>query len=271
MGNKLTESVRRAFLVLEAFSITSPAMALQEVANKVGLPKVTTLRYLHTLMLLGYVLREGKSGLYRLGPKVLDMGFTVLGNMELRQVAMPYLDELSRISDQNVSLGILDKTEIMYVERIRRRHIVNIYGVGSRVSSYRTSIGRALLAYLPETKLRRLVAEILKQPETAKHLGPKGERFFSLLKQVRQKGYALINGEFIPGMRAIGAPVLDAKGVAEGAVNISVYSAEVSLEKLVNRHVPLLLETVRKISLVRGCPPATAAVLGDIKTSQGPV
>ncbi len=258
MGNKLTESVKRAFLVLEAFSIMSPAMTLQEVANKVGLPKVTASRYLRTLMALGYVVREPDSALYRLSAKVLDLGFTVLGNMELRQAAMPHLEELSRLSDQNVSLGILDKTEIMYVERIRRRQIVNIYGVGSRVSSYRTSIGRALLAYLPEAELQSLVTQILKQQDAANDLGPRGERLFTLLKQVRKKGYALTNENYIPGMRGIGAPVLNARGVSEGAINIAVYSTEVSLEELINRHVPLLLETARKVSLVRGCPVGSA-------------
>jgi len=261
MGNKLTESVQRAFSVLEAFSIMSPAMTLQQVASSVGLPKVTALRYLRTLILLGYVSREADSALYRLSPKVLDLGFTVLGGMELRQAAMPYLEELGRISDQNVSLGILEKTEIMYVERIQRRHIVNIYSVGSRVSSYRTSIGCALLAFLPEAELRSIVAKILEQPDAANHLGPKGEQFLALLKQVRKKGYAVNNEQYIPGMRGIGAPVLDARGTAEGAINIAVYSAEVSFEELIHRYVPLLLETARKVSLVRGCPVTSAAVL----------
>jgi IclR family pca regulon transcriptional regulator len=264
MGNKLTESVRRVFSVLEAFSIMSPAMTLQQVANKVGLPKVTALRYLYTLTLLGYISREANPAFYRLSPRVLDLGFTVLGGMELRQVAMPYLEELARISDQNVSLGILEKTEIMYVERIRRRRIVNIYSIGSRVNSYRSSIGCALLAFLPEADLQSTVAEILnKQPDAAKHLGPKGKQLFKLLKQVRKNGYAVNNEQFIPGMRGIGAPVLDARGAAEGAINIAVYSAEVSLTELIDRYVPLLLETARKISLVRGCPVAAAAVLAS--------
>jgi IclR family pca regulon transcriptional regulator len=262
MGNKLSESVRRVFSVLEAFSVISPTMTLQQVANKVGLPKVTSLRYLHTLTALGYVSREVNPALYRLSPKVLDLGFTALGGMELRQAAMPYLEELARISDQNVSLGILEKTEIMYVERIRRRHIVNIYSIGSRISSYRSSIGCALLAFLPEADLRNTVAEILnKDPIAAKYIGPKGKQLFKFLTQVREKGYALNNEQFIPGMRGIGAPVLDARGVAEGAINIAVYSAEISLKELIDRYLPLLLETAHKISLVRGCPLATAAVL----------
>jgi len=262
MGSKLTESVQRVFSVLEAFSVISPAMTLQQVSNKVGLPKVTALRYLHTLMVLGYVSREADPALYRLSPKVLDLGFTVLGSMELRQAAMPYLEELARISDQNVSLGILEKTEITYVERIRRRHIVNIYSVGSRVNSYRSSIGCALLAFLPEADLQSTVAEILnKEPDAAKYIGPNGKQLLKFLKQVRKKGYALTNEQFIPGMRGIGAPVLDARGVAEGAINIAVYSTEISLKELIDRYVPLLLETARKVSLVRGCPLATAAVL----------
>lgn len=260
MGSKLTESVQRAFAVLEGFSVASPALTLQQVADRVGLPKVTALRYLRTLMSLGYLSREADSTLYRLSPKVLDLGFAVLGGMELRHAAMPYLEELGRLSDQNVSLGILDKTEIMYVERIRRRHMVTTHGVGSRVSAYRTSIGWALLAFLQEAELQRVVAEILKQPDAARYLGTNGEALFARLAEVREKGYALTNEQYIRGMRGIGAPVLDAKGCSEGAINIAVYSEDVSLEQLIDVYVPLLLEAGHKISLVRGWPERPAAL-----------
>ena len=172
--------------------------------------------------------------------------------MELRQAAMPYLEELGRVVDQNVSLGILDGTEIIYVERIRRRHIVNIHGVGSRVNACRTSIGCAILAFLSETETRNILAKILEEPEAREFCGPDGKQLLTILEEVREKGYAVNNEQYIPGMRGIAAPVLDAKGVAEGAINVSVFSHEVSLEQLTEQYVPILLEVAHKVSSVRG-------------------
>ena len=78
MGSKLTDSVQRAFAVLEAFTPTTSSMALQQIVDRVGLPKGTTFRYLRTLMFLGYISRNADSGRYMLSPKVLDLGFALL-------------------------------------------------------------------------------------------------------------------------------------------------------------------------------------------------
>lgn len=250
MGSKLTDSVQRAFTILEAFSITSPALTLQQVADGAGLPKVTALRYLRTLMALGYVLHDADPNRYRLGPRVLHLGFNVLGGMELRKVAMPYLEELSRITDQNASLGILDDTEVLYVERIRRRHIGEMYNVGSRISAWRTATGTTILAFLPEHELQGFLTRLLRT-DAAKFIGPKGGQLTKVLKNVRKAGYA-VNEQYTQGRRVIAAPVLNAGGIAEGSVNISVYGEEVSRAQLVERYLPMLLETVHKISSARG-------------------
>jgi IclR family transcriptional regulator, pca regulon regulatory protein len=250
LGSKLTDSVQRAFTILEVFSITSPALTLQQVADGAGLPKVTALRYLRTLMALGYVLRDTDPSRYRLGPKVLHLGFTVLGAMELRKVAMPYIEELSRIADQNVSLGILDDTEVLYVERIRRRHIHEIYGVGSRISAWRTATGSIILAFLPEHELQSFLSRLL-QTDAARSIGPKGAQLMKTLKSVRKEGYA-VNEQYTTGRRVIAAPILNAGSAAEGAINISVYGDEVTCGELVERYLPMLLETAYKISAARG-------------------
>lgn len=254
MGSKLTDSVQRAFAILEAFSLATPRMTLQQVADKIGLPKVTTFRYLRTLASLGYVSREAGSNGYALSPKVLHLGFTLLGGMELRQVALPYLEELSRIAGQNVGLGVVDKTEVVYVERIKRRRIINVeYGVGSRVSIYRTAIGRAILAYMSEAEVLGIVKEVVgREPEAGAYVGPNGQRLLGMLRETRNKGYAANDEEYIPSLRAIGAPIFDGLGVIEGAINMSVFSIEIGMDELIANYVPLLVKTAQEISSARG-------------------
>jgi IclR family pca regulon transcriptional regulator len=246
--------VQRAFAILEAFSPTEPRMTLQQVADKIGLPKVTSFRYLRTLTALGYITKEPDSNGYRLDPKILRLGFTVLAGMELRQTALTHLQELSRIAGQNVGLGVVDKTEVVYVERIKRKHIINVdYGVGSRINMYRTSAGRAILAFMGRAEMWNLVKKILEEDRSAAdEIGATGDKLSGILEQVRRQGYATNNEEFISGLRAIGAPLFDGRGIVEGAINIVVFSHEVSQEDLVRDYLPLLLDTARKISSARG-------------------
>jgi IclR family transcriptional regulator, pca regulon regulatory protein len=253
MGSKLTDSVQRAFAVLEAFGPASPTMTLQEVAEKIGLPKVTAFRYLRTLVSLGYVSRPAGSNGYTLSPKVLHLGFTALGGMELRQVALPYLQDLAGLAGQNIGLGVVDKREVVYVERIKRRRIINVdYGVGSRVSIYRTAIGRAILAFMSDAEVTDIVREILKDEEAAEFVGQEGGKLLTMLQEVRREGYAANNLGFIPGLRAIGAPLFDGRGIVEGAINMTVISMEISMEELTGKYAPLLLTTAENISSARG-------------------
>jgi IclR family pca regulon transcriptional regulator len=183
----------------------------------------------------------------------MSLGFVVLASLELRDVAFPFLEELARMTDQNVNLGIADKTEVVYIERIKRRRILNIDNyVGSRLSIYRSSIGLALLAFMGESEFQHSLEEILKEAKGAPHVGSKGELLIERIEEVRKCGYAVNNEELMTGLRAIAAPVFDRRGRAEGAINLPVFSIEVSMEDLIDRYLPLLLETAEKISTARG-------------------
>jgi IclR family pca regulon transcriptional regulator len=251
--NEYVNSLQRGMQILEAFTAAEPRLRLQQLTFKTELPKTTVFRFLRTLTSLNYLHFDLKTKTYSLGPRVMSLGFTVLSTLDLRDAALPHLEELSRISDQNVNLGILDKTEVVYVERIKRRRILNIdLHVGSRLDLYQSSIGRAILAFLAEDEFRRIFGEIMKDREARRRVGPGGKQLLKKLEEARRKGYALNDEEMIPGLRAIGAPVFNYKGIVEGAINMPVFSAEVSLRELTERYLPLLLDTAKKISATRG-------------------
>ncbi len=246
-------SIQKAFQVLEVFNPSEPRLRLQQIIEKTNLPKTTAFRLLRGLTSLNYLYFDQKTKMYSLGLRVMSLGFTVLSTLDLRDSALPHLEELSRISDQNVNLGILDKTEVVYIERIKRRRILNIdLHVGSRLNAFQSSIGRAILAFLPEDEFQKTIREIKKDPEARKQIRFDEKELFKKLEEVRRKGFALNNEEMIPGLRAIGAPVFNYKGVVEGAINMAVFSVEVSLRELMERYLPLLLETAKKISATRG-------------------
>jgi IclR family pca regulon transcriptional regulator len=252
-GAKLAESVQRAFSVLEVFTPARPTMKLREVSDTTGLPKVTAFRFLKTLMSLGYIAHDPRTKTYSLTARVLSLGFTVLASIPLREVALPYLDDLSRVTQQNVNLGIIDGTDIVYIERIKRRRILNIDNyVGTRLKLYETAIGKAAMAFMPDVDLQWTLSEILKDPHAISHIGPRGKKLLKELGDIRTGGYALNNEELIKGLRSIAAPIRGAGGTSEGAINLPVFSAEVSLKELTERYLPLLLEAADRISAIRG-------------------
>jgi IclR family pca regulon transcriptional regulator len=253
MRAKLTESVQRAFMILEAFSPDTPRIKLQQLSEKVYLPKVTIFRSIRTLEGLGYIHRDPASKTYNLTPRVMLLGYTALASIDLREFALPYLQELTRLTSQNVNLGIIDKTEVVYIECVksrRRLHVPNY--VGSRLNIYRTSIGLALLAFMPAADLAPIVEMISKTPDAREYLGAKGKLLWEKLRKVRTDGYAVNDEQFIPGSRGIAAPIFDGRGEIEAAINMPVFSSEVTLEDLLDEYLPLLLETARKISEGRG-------------------
>jgi len=250
---KFVTSLQRGLEILEAFTPAEAKLKLRELTLKTGLPKTTVFRLLKTLISLDYVHFNSEAKQYSLGPRVMSLGFTVLSSLDLRDAALPHIEDLSRIADQNVNLGILDRTEVVYIERIKKRRILNIdHHVGSRLNIYQSSIGRAILAFLRKDKFREVLREILKDREAVKHIGPNGEQLLEKLQETHLKGYALNDEEMTPGLRAIGAPVFNAQGEVEAAINIPVFSQMVSREELIQRYAPLLLDTAKKVSAARG-------------------
>jgi IclR family pca regulon transcriptional regulator len=246
-------SLDRGLKILRAFTPAKPELRLLDITNLTSLPKTTVIRLLKTLTSLNYIRFDSNNRKYYLGPEVMSLGFTVLSSMDIREIALPYIAELSRISDQSVNLGILDRSEVVYIERIKKRTILNIdQHVGSRLSSYRSSIGRAILAYLEKKDFEIVLREILKEKNSVDFIGPKGKSLLKILEKVRQKGFALNNEELIPGLRAIGAPIFNSEGNVEAAINMPVFSQMVSLTELTEKYAPMLIETAQMISEARG-------------------
>ena len=114
-------SLVRGLAVLSSFSEDHPLLGITELATKLQLNKSTVHRYVHTLKTLGYLEQDAKTRKYRLGIRVVDLGLAVLSGMELRQIALPYLEELATEFGHTVNMSVLDRNEIIYIERVRTK------------------------------------------------------------------------------------------------------------------------------------------------------
>jgi IclR family pca regulon transcriptional regulator len=258
-GTSTSQSLERGLAILSAFKSGRPLLGVSELGREIELTRSTTHRYVATLAKLGYLQQDPATKKYRLGPRVLDLGFSAIHSMELREFAAPHLRSLSDETGYTVNMAILDGTDIVYVERCRsslagqRAIDLNLH-VGSRLPAYCTSMGKVLLAFLPAAERTAVLDETrLNQrgPNTlTDRAGLEAE-----LDRVRANGLAINNQELAYGLRSIAAPVLNGTGEVAAAINLAVHSSMVSMEKLVAGLSPALVRTAARISEHAGYRP----------------
>ena len=255
-----SQSLERGLALLSVFTSTRPLIGVSDLAREVGLSRSSAHRYIATLAALGYLEQDRPSRKYRLGPRVLDLGFSAINSMELRQIALPDLQSLSDATGHTVNMAVLDGLDIVYVERCRSASIgqreidLNLH-VGSRLPAYCTSMGKVLLAGLPPEDLHeRLAAAELSRRGPNTIVGAKA--LAGELDRVREEGLAVNNEELAYGLRSIAAPVRGQDGKVVAAINLAVHRSLVSMEDLVARLGPQLRTTAREISLRSGYRPA---------------
>jgi IclR family transcriptional regulator, pca regulon regulatory protein len=256
-----SQSLERGLAILQAFKPTRPVLGISELARALDLNRSTAHRYVSTLNRLGYLRQDEDTRKYRLGPRVLDLGFSAINSMELREIAAPHLRELSDETGHTVNMAILDGEDIVYVERVRsaragQREIDLNLHVGSRLPAYCTSMGKVLLANLPAADREGVLDRIQLAPRGPNTLTAR-DGLEAELERVRVGGLAVNNEELAYGLRSIAAPVRSADGDVVAAINLAVHRSMVSMDDLLARLGPALCRTASEISAHAGHRPAS--------------
>ncbi len=143
---------------------------------------------------------------------------------------------------------MLDGDDVTYVARSSSRHrlMAITLSVGTRLPAAHTSMGRVLLAQLPEDELEAFLSRIVLEPHTDKTITDKAELRRCIL-EVRQQGYAIVDHELDSGLRSVAVPAFDANGRLLGAINISTNAARINYDTLMRQYLPLLQDKAREI------------------------
>jgi IclR family transcriptional regulator, pca regulon regulatory protein len=251
-GPGFSQSLERGLAILSAFTPDRPALGISELARELDLTRSTTHRYVATLATLGYLQQDDATRKYRLGPRVLDLGFSMLGSMELREIAAPHLRRLTESTGHTSNLAIRDDTDVILIDRVRGRpgryhHLEYSLHVGSRIPSYCSATGKALLAFMPRPELDQLLDRIdlvQRGPRTVTDRGT----LLAELEQVRRTGVAVNDEELDRALRSIAAPVRARSGEVVAAVNVSIPWSPVAMDELVIQLGPTLQATARQIA-----------------------
>lgn len=248
---RYSQSLERGLAILGCFTPERPVLGIADIADNLGMSRSTTHRYTITLVALGF-LEQGASRKYRLGLRVTDLGMSALNSTGLREHSRPYLEELRQRTSYTVNLSVLDGPEILYVDRARsfRRGQNKIdfnLRPGSRLPAYCTSMGKVLLANLPEAEQRDLIGDM-----TLTRRGPNSilsrRALHVELQHVLEEGMAVNDEEYASGLVSIACSIRCESREVVAALNLAAHTSMISLEEMTDQLLPHLLATADNIS-----------------------
>jgi IclR family pca regulon transcriptional regulator len=240
-----SSSLARGLAVIKAFGRQSPMLRIADVAERTGLDRATARRFLLTLLDLGYVGRS--DDLFYLRPSALDIGFSYLASLDVNRVIQPFLNELTSVTRETSSFGILDGVDIRLLARSANNRMMNItIPLGTRVPAYTASIGRVLLAGLPAERFEAYLAAMSAQPADVR-AGISVDQFRTVIDEVRRNGWATIEKSPGVGFCSIAVPVRDRDGGTIAGVNVVEYPPRNTPQAMVRKYLRLLREAAQQI------------------------
>jgi IclR family pca regulon transcriptional regulator len=243
-------SLARGLKVIETFEGHTEGQSVADVARQTGLSRAAVRRLLMTLESLGYAECTGR--VYRLRTRVLKLGFSYLSSTSLPAIAQPILEQVTEAVHESSSLSVLDGDQIVYLARAAAKRVMSVgLSVGSRLPAYCTSMGRVLLAALPEAELAAYLDRVEMEALTPKTVTDKA-MVADIIERVRANGFALSDEELELGLRSIAVPVRTRQNRVVAAMNIGVHAARVSTAEMIDRFLPVLRENANMLAHVLG-------------------
>ncbi|HEY8607656.1 MAG TPA: IclR family transcriptional regulator C-terminal domain-containing protein [Noviherbaspirillum sp.] len=241
-------SLARGLAVIRAFSDQRRSLTIAQISHRTGIPRAAVRRCLYTLRQLGYADADGNN--FSLKPKVLTLGYSYLSSTPLTVSALPILNTISRTLSESCSLAALEEGEVLYVARSATSRVMSVsLNTGSRLPAYCTSLGRTLLAHLPDDMLDDYFAGVELKAKTDRTVVSE-TRLREILAEIRKNGYALVEEELEVGLRSIAVPVRGAAGNVVAALNVGAQATRVSSRQMRDDFLPVLLRGAQELSVL---------------------
>jgi len=250
-------SVAKAIRILHLFNDTETRLRLAEISRRLDIPRSTAHNLLNTLRAEGFI-EQVDGDLYALGPAPLILSQRVRVNVEIRDPAAPLLRQLADQVNESVYLTVPHGAHALYIYAVESsRRLLARTAVGELVPLHCTSVGKALLAFLPDSEVDRILAEV-GLPGFTPNTVREPERLKEELAGIRSRGYATDNQEHEPNTFCIGAPIFDRRGQVIASCSVSGVDPAI-LGARREGLATLVVETAQEISRRMGYVPTRRA------------
>ncbi len=245
----MSESIRavdRALDILLCFSNQTPQLTMTQIAERVGMNKSTVHRLLGTLERRRFVQRNPTTGTYQLGIRLLQMAYLTLSHNDIRRHAGPFMRRLCEQHRETITLSTLDDTDVVFLDVIESPQRVKLAAsTGQRMPAFSTAAGKAILAFLPDVTVNRILDRGM--PQFTPNTICNKEELLHNLEPIREQGFAISIQEYEDGINAVAAPVLNEENFPIAAVTVAGPGYRLTKEKMLEIG-PSVRETSRLIA-----------------------
>lgn len=225
-------ALERALTVLESLAQSRKGYSASELSRRLSLPKSSVHLILRTLERRGYLQKQASGGRYRFGLKLVALSRAALDGVELRDEGRAALNNLVARTGLTGHMGVLERSEIVIIERIESTSPVRVVSwVGRRMDVNSTAVGKALIAYLPDSEFEAQVRPSQLSRHNDRTIGTLAA-LRRELDRVRQLGYSTCDEEDEVGVRCVGAPILNAAGHSVAAISVSGTTTQIPVERI---------------------------------------
>lgn len=239
-------SVDKALLIVRLLAKKGRDMKLTEISDELDINKSTLHGLISTLKFHGFIDQDEQTQKYRLGLFLIELGDTASKSLDIISITSPIIEKVSNELQETVHVAKLDNFEIVYIDKKESNQSMRIYtSIGSRNPSYCTGVGKAMLSYLDDEELNKILPDKM-ESFTPNTITDKQE-FINELKIIKEKGYAYDNEEYSIGLKCVAAPIFNHEGKVLYGISVSGPSVRMTEEKI-EESIKLIKEAAKEIS-----------------------
>jgi DNA-binding IclR family transcriptional regulator len=244
------QSVNRTLEIIQKISeANTHGLSITEISKAIDLPVSTVYRLIQNLLAWNYVY-EKEDGHYTLGLRLLELGSIVQQNVQVRNIAKKYMEELNRITKETIYMAVLDDkaNNLIYVEKLDSKRNVNLVaGVGTRNYIHSTANGKCVVSAFSDEKIIQILSKT-GMPKLTEHTITDINKFLEEVHKVREQGYAVDDLENESSVRCVAAPIYDYRNSVVASISISGVSTYIDHEKMFGEYKDLVIEAAENIS-----------------------
>ncbi len=226
------QSLHRAVAILQSVAGARLGIGLAELSKELGLHSSTTFHLAKTLVTLGLMRQDPESKRYRIGPQLFSLASGALDELELLNIAVPYLASLAQQTGENSHIAVKSGNEVVIIGKCDGTASIRLAErVGSARPAHATAIGKMLLSAVPAPELDRLLASLPLPAITPKTIVDP-EKLRAAIREAGENGIAFDDGEFDADVRCLAAPVFDFRNRMIAAIGISAPIWRIGLGKI---------------------------------------
>jgi len=243
-------TLEKGLRILSLFNQDRMECTQSEVSKLTGINMTSTYRFVNTFVELGFLNKNPETKILKLGPKAISMGHGFLRGFDFVQMIKPIVDEVCDNYRINIDTALLDSDSLLIIYR-RETNNALPYQLPTVIKNLNsTALGKAVLAFLPKKEMDEIVKELPFEHKTSRTILDK-EKLYQELKIIKERGYSLNNEEFVPGLIALGAPLINMNTrKAAGAICFDFLANQYSQEEIEKKYSNIIMDLAKRISQI---------------------